>query len=189
LSLLGKITEYLWWRSFNRDKDLIVRNKSVINYEDAKSISLVYNATSEQEHLDVLSFGRSLQQQGKLVRAIAYVGYRHLPHYCNPTLSWDFFTLKEVNWFKRPDSIHIREFLKVETDIMIYLDQDGLLPLEYIAGVARSKYKTGPYNEKFKDIFDLMIDIKEKVNVNDLIRQIVFYLKMINKKVDEIQQI
>lgn len=180
--MLGKIIQYAWRRSFLREKDLIIRNKNVVNFDDAKSISIIYNASDEHEHHKVLNFGRKLQQQGKSVRAIAYIGYNRLPHYCNPTLTWDFFTLKEINWFKRPDSIHIRDFLKIETDILIYLDQDGLLPLEYIAGLSRAKFKAAPFNEKFKETFDLMIDIKEKINIEELVNQIVIYLKMINKK-------
>lgn len=180
--MLGKLKKYLWKRSFLRDKDLILRKKNVVNFDDAKSISIIYNASNEHEHHKVLSFARRLQQMNKSVRAIAYVGYNRLPHYCNPTLTWDFFTLKEINWFKRPDSIHIRDFLKVETDILIYLDQDGLLPLEYIAGLSRARFKAAAFNDKFKDTFDIMIDLKDKIEIEELMSQIVTYLKMINKK-------
>jgi len=186
--ILKGIKKYFRERSFMRDKDLVTRSKKVVNFSEAKSISIIYDASNEKEHHNVLNFGRKLQLQGKSVRALGYVGYKIIPHYCNPTLTWDFFTLKEINWFGRPDSVHIRDFLKVDTDILIYLDQNNNESLHYIAGISRAKFKSGLFNEEHSDTFDLMIQLQEKVDVNVLIEQIVTYLTMINKKNNEPEQ-
>ncbi len=180
--LLNNLKTYFWKRALLRDSVFILRNKCVINLGKANIISIVYDASEEHDHHKVINFARKLQVEGKTIRALGYVKYRHIPHYCNPTLSWDFFTIKEINWFNRPDSIHIRDFLKIEPDILIYLDQNNNPALQYIAGLSRAKFKVGPYSEKYKENFDLMIDINSKIPIDELIEYLVKYLKMINKE-------
>ena len=92
----------------------------------------------------------------------------------------DFFFLKELNWYYKPQNYIIKNFLEKEYDILINFCTSNCVPVKYLAGSSKAKFKVGKF-EKDLFIYDMMIDIK-KDNLSALITEIKHYLNLINKK-------
>ena len=166
---------------FKKDLAKVIRNKSVINLDEAKSIGLIYNASDEKTHLIVCDFVKYLQDEKKNVKALGYAAYNQLPHYCFPKLSYDYFIKRDLNWYFKPSTLRINDFINTEFDIIIDFSLEEVFPLLYIMALSKAKYKVGRYNEKYAAIFDFMLNVDNTVSLKDFLKEVTHYLNILNK--------
>jgi hypothetical protein len=159
----------------------VKRNKQIVNMANVKTIGLVYDASEEASYAIVSNFVRTFQEDQKIVKAIGFVNYRRLPHYCFPKLSYDYFTQRDLNWYFKPGNMKVNEFVKEEFDIVIDLCMHECFPVRYISGLSRAKLKVGRYGDKYAGIYDFMLNVDAKTSLSDFIKEITYYLNIINK--------
>ena len=162
----------------------IQRNRCVMNIDDAKSIGLVYDASDEATYAIVSDFVRFFQERQKTVKAIGFINYNRLPHYCFPKLFYDYFTKRDLNWYFKPNKTRIIDFINEEFDIIIDLCLYDCFPLICISGLSKAKFKVGRYSEKYPDIYDFMLKVDHEISLEDFIKEIINYLSIINKNQD-----
>ena len=105
-----------------------------------------------------------------------------MPFYLQPSLEFDFVTLKDINWYYKPKGVPVDNFINEDFDVLIDLVTNDCLPMEFLQALAHARFKVGKYNEDKKDVYDLMINVKEVKNINYLIEQVHHYLTIINRK-------
>ena len=97
-----------------------------------------------------------------------------------PMLQFDFFFLKDLNWYYKPQNYIIKNFLEKDYDILINLCTSNCVPVKYLAGGSKAKFKVGKYEQDLS-IYDMMIDVK-KDTLSALITEVKHYLNLINKR-------
>lgn len=171
-----KVGDYV----FKRDLKLNDRIREVHSFHSAKSIGILYDATDLEDMMMVSEFVNELFSQKKEVKALGYVNLQELTHRHMPMLQFDFFFIKDLNWYYKPQNYIISNFVEKDYDILINLCTSNCVPVKYLLASSRAKFKVGKFEEELK-IYDLMIDVKEQ-SLESLIKEVKHYLTLINKK-------
>ena len=165
---------------FKRELKSNPRQREVHNLHTAQSIGILYDATEKEDMLKVSEFVNTLFQTKKDVKALGFVNLKELTHHHMPMLQFDFFFLKDLNWYYKPQNYIIKNFVEKDYDILINLCDSACIPIKYLAGKSQAKFKVGKYEEDI-DLYDMMIDVKENT-LSALIKEIHHYLTVINQK-------
>lgn len=165
---------------FKRELKSNPRQREVHNLHTAQSIGILYDATDMDDMLKVSEFVNTLFQTKKDVKALGFVNLKELTHHHMPMLQFDFFFLKDLNWYYKPQNYIIKNFVEKNYDILITLCDSTCIPIKYLAGKSQAKFKVGKYEEDI-DLYDMMIDVKENT-LPALIKEIHHYLTVINQK-------
>ena len=117
----------------------------------------------------------------KDVKAFGYVNSKKYDECHIPKLQYDFFNLKDLNWYYKPQNDYIKNFVKKEYDILINLSDSKCIPIKYLVASSVARFKVGRFEEGY-EIYDLMIKLaKKEDNMRKLISEIAKYLNVINK--------
>ena len=171
-----KINQFL----FLRELKLNQRVKSVCNIDEAKSIGILYDATSEENINKIKPFVSYFFELRKDVKALGYVNDKKLSYCHTPKLQYDFFYQKDLNWFYKPQNYIIDNFVKRDYAILINLCDSSCIPIKYLVAKSIARFKIGMYEENF-DIYDLMIELKKEKSILKLMDEIKHYINLINK--------
>ncbi len=88
---------------------------------------------------------------------------------------------EELNIFYHPVSTETNKFVNNPFDVLIDMNFKKLLPLQYISSLSNAGLKVGLFESEVRNPpFDLMMDLKKPVNVEDYLNHVLFYLEMIN---------
>ena len=165
-----------------KEQKYLSRKLKISNLEQAKSIGVVYNASTENDFGRAASLIRHLQAQDKIVKSIAYVNYKELPHYLPTKLNYDYITIKDLTWCGKPDNKFVTDFKNYEFDILIDLNLAGNHSLRYVVALSRAKFKIGLYNDKYNDMYDFMLEGIGQGKVSLYIKELLHYLEIFNRK-------
>ena len=92
-----------------------------------------------------------------------------------------FIRRKELNFFYHPVSPESITFIKKKYDVLIDLNFSKVFPLQFIATLSEAAFKIGLFESDNSDTaFDMMMEIKQPVNLDDYLQHIIKYLEMIN---------
>ena len=165
---------------FKRELKSNPRQRQVHNLHTAESIGILYDATKLEDMMLVSEFVNTLFKTKKDVKALGFVNLKELTHHHMPMLQFDFFFLKDLNWYYKPQNYIIKNFVEKDYDILINFCDDSCIPIKYLAGSSKAKFKVGKYQENI-DLYDMMLDVKENT-LAALIKETHHYLNIINKK-------
>ena len=172
-----KIGQWVFLRELKHNK----RIKSVCNLEDAKSIGILYEATSPEQILEIKPLVKYFFGLRKDVKAFGYVNSKKYDECHIPKLQYDFFNLKDLNWYYKPQNDYIKNFVQQEYDILINLSDSSCIPIKYLVASSLARFKVGQHEDGY-EIYDLMIKLdKKEESVKKLILEISKYLKVINR--------
>lgn len=159
-----------------------VRVAKVCSINDARSVGILYNATNPVSFEIIKTFTKVLLQKKIEVSALGYVDSKKLIDHYLYRKGFDFFTKNELNWYYKPVSNIVDDFIKKPFDIFINLSLEDYYPIQYITALSVSSFKVGKlFREPF--YLDMMIDIeKEKRAMKDLKEEIAKDKKMNGSK-------
>ena len=181
IQLLEDIKHKIGKYVFQRDLKYNKRQKSVYNLADAKSIGILFEATTKEQIASIKPLVDYFFGLKKDVLALGYVNSKKLSYDHAPKLQYDYFCIKDLNWYYKPQNYIIENFVKKEYDILINLSDSSCIPIKYLIASSVARFKVGKLEEGF-EIYDLMIELKkEDDNMEKLISEIAKYLKIINK--------
>jgi len=179
--MFRKIRSLIGLYYFRKELEKTSRNRKLTNLRDAKKIGILYNLDDVPDYDVVAEFVTKLQHDRKEVKALGYVKNKNLVSRFLPKLSYDFFSVKDMNWFYKPGKKKvIVDFIQKDFDLLIDLDMNHSLPLKYISGLSMSMCRVGRYSEDSASCYDLMIDVNPSTPVTEFIRLITHYLTIIN---------
>ena len=171
-----KVGKWVFQRELKTNK----RTKEVCNLDNAQSIGILYDATSEEQIKMVKPFVSYFFDLKKTVKALGYVNSKQLSFHHTPKLQYDFFYQKDLNWYYKPQNYIIDNFVKKEYDILINLCDSSIIPIKYLVASSIAHFKIGIHEENY-EIYDLMISLKDDKSMEKLMHEIKHYINLINK--------
>jgi hypothetical protein len=148
------------------------RTLEVCNINDAKKIGIIFNATHLISFEIIRNFVKELSQKKISVNALGYVHSKKLIDHYLYRKGFNFFTKSNLNWFNKPVTDTVEEFINIPFDILINLSLEKYYPIQYVVALSISSFKVGKYFKE-PNYLDFMIDIeKEKKIMKDIKREV-----------------
>lgn len=167
---------------FNNRLKQLSRNKQLVNLNEARTICITYNVTSQEVFRTIKTIVKELTTKQRQVMALGFINRKSIPNYCVAANSGYYFNQRDLNWYGGPKNDYVKELINKEFDILIDLTLEDVFVLQYIVGLSRSKLKVGRYSKTHEDYFDLMINLKKTDTLEDFIDHIMHYLIILKSK-------
>lgn len=147
------------------------RRRQAHNFESAKTIGILFDATSEKTRHEVMEYAARLTEKRKSVRLFGYFKTKQPPE----GHAFNFFFQKETGWTGVPKSEKAAAFIKEKFDLLIYLDPEECHPLEWVAAASQAAMKVGYATNRPND-FDLLLETPENKGLHYFTEQLHHYL-------------
>lgn len=156
-------------------------NAVVCNLNDAKSVGIIYNATTLNDFVLIRDFVFKLKKDIPEVKALGYVDAKELSTFHLQPLEFSFFCRKNLNKYFKPHEDSVADFVKLKFDILMDFNLNEQLPVRFVLAESEALFKTGRHCEIEPNYYDLMIkyDFDSENPLAQLIKQTEYYLKMI----------
>ncbi len=172
-----KIGNYILARKAKRSTRQVIYSK----IELVKSIGIVWDATNSDQFLSLSRFHQKMQERKIDIRILGYFPGKELPDRYTALRYLTCIRRKEVGAFFNPVSSESESFITQTFDILIDVNFKKVFPLYYITSLSNARFKVGLLTSDAPDTpFDLMMDIKSPVDIDDYLNQVIKYLEMIN---------
>jgi hypothetical protein len=149
--------------------------------DSVKKIGIVWDATNPADFPYLSGFFQKMNERKVDVQIMGYYPGKNLPDQYTAIRYLNFIRREEVNFFFIPVASEPEAFIKKRFDILIDINFKKLLPLRYLSSLSDAALKVGLFEpEKNGDIFDLMIEMKEPINIENYLNQTILYLEMIH---------
>ena len=161
------------------------RTVKFCNINQANSFGILCVVKDEKGFKKIIGLIKYLKDEFGIrnIKALAYYPKKDNPHFLQSRLGFDFFNLKDLNWFCFPNTITTRNFINENFDILLDITDGEFIPQKFVLHYSKSTLKVGTFSVKNKPYLDLMIDFKSK-EFQENINQVVSYLDMLNNKKD-----
>jgi hypothetical protein len=157
------------------------RKKHFSNMNQVRNIGIVWDATKTDEFATLSKFYQKMHENKTEVRIFGYYSGKDLPNQYTAVRYLSILKKEELNIFYHPISSETRTFVNNRFDVLIDLNFNKEFPLQYVSSLSNAGFKVGLYeSETGNTPFDLMMDLKNPVKVEDYLNQVVHYLEMIN---------
>jgi hypothetical protein len=174
-------------------KNKLAHSKRKVRYSNmnqVKNIGIVWDASKTEEFASLSKFYQKMHESNIDVKILGYFSGKNLPNQYTAIRFLTCIRKNELNTFYYPVSSETSTFINNHFDILIDINFNKLLPLQYISSLSNAGFKVGLFEpENGNTPFDLMMEIKGPVNVENYLIQVMHYLEMINsgtvKKVDK----
>jgi hypothetical protein len=171
--------------------DIILRNKVsrtkrikfYSNIDHVKNIGIVWDASKTEDFVCLSKFYQKMHENKTDVKVIGYFPGNNLPNQYTAIRYLSVIKNEELNIFYHPVSAESSSFIKKRFDVLIDLNFTKLLPLQYISSLSNAGLKVGIFEPEIKNSpYDLMMEFKKPVNVENYLNQVMHYLEMINSE-------
>jgi len=164
----------------------IVRSKRRVHYSSfskIKSIGIVWDASRPSEFACLSRFHQRMQDMKIDLKIFGYFPGKNLPDQYTAIRYLTCIRRDEINIFYHPNSSDANSFINNPFDILIDINFDKQVPLKYVASLSKAQFKIGLYDhETTASPFDLMMEIRNPVDIEDYLNQVIHYLEMIKNK-------
>lgn len=161
------------------------RESAVHNFDDARSIAILYREKGEGFYILVKQYVKYLSDEHGIrdIMAFAYIeDKKGIPHYHVHKLKYDYFTGGDLNWRLEPTCDQVTTFVNQPFDILIDLEKEASIPLRFVLAQSKAAFKVGYYNPANEPFYDMMLAAGENDTFDEYIKQVNHYLTRINKK-------
>lgn len=166
-------------RQIKADAKNVVRQKVAVNIEEAKTIGIAFEFTTNEDFELLKKYVLYLREYKKKVKAIGYYTSKEEPNISYSKVDYDFFGKKSHNWYGKPTDHIVTNFIEEEFDILIDLNVNDQSVLTYIAAMSKAKFKLGRFEEN-DYIHDLLFESPKEKGLKFFLKQVDTYLAMIN---------
>jgi hypothetical protein len=151
------------------------------NINQVKNIGIVWDASKIDDFVYLTRFCQKMHESKTDVKILGYFPGKNLPYQYTAIRYLTILKQDELNIFYHPVSAEINTFVSNQFDVLIDLNFKKLLPLQYISSLSKAGFKVGLFEaETGNTPFDLMMDLKGPVNIEDYLNHVIHYLEMIN---------
>jgi hypothetical protein len=159
------------------------RNVYYSNFKNVKNIGIVWDASRPLEFASLNRFHQRMQDIKIDVAILGYYPGKNLPDQYTAIRYLRCIRKNEVNSFYHADSFESKSFIRNPFDILIDINFNKLFPLFYVTSMSKARFKVGLFDhETSESPFDLMMEIKNPVDIDSYLVQVIQYLEMINNK-------
>lgn len=157
------------------------RKKGTYNLDNAKTIGVIFNATDQKTYEIARSFIKYIMAGKIKVEAIGFINSTQVLDFYSYQTGVNFFSKKNLNWYKKPVGTFVDEFIEKEFDMLIDLTIESEYPLRYISTLSKAKFKVGRLVHG-EEHLDFMIDTTRNNTSIFLVEQLNYYLSLINSR-------
>ncbi len=157
------------------------RKPNRFDFNAIKTVGILFDATQPEDFELLKRYVLYLREHRKRVKVIGFFNTKHIPDMAFSKLEYDFFSTKELNWFGKPSSVIIQNFIDEEYDLLIDLNINDHFPLKYISALSKANFKVGKFSEMGVENYDMMIDSDNTKTLKYFLRQVDLYVTMLNK--------
>ncbi|HUX97744.1 MAG TPA: hypothetical protein VMV47_18580 [Bacteroidales bacterium] len=151
------------------------------NFMEVRNIGIVWDASKHQEFQSLARFHQKMLEKNIEVKIIGFHKGKHLPDQYTAIRYLRCIKSSETNIFYIPFSSEVQSFTDFKFDVLVDINFDKLFTLMYITKLSKATLKVGLFDpEENNTPFDLMMEIKKPVNVEEYLKQVIQYLEMIN---------
>lgn len=165
-------------------KKRITRTKRKVFYSNislVKNIGIVWDASRTEEFASITKFYQKMHERNIDVKILGYFQGKDLPNQYTAIRYLTIIRKQELNFFYIPVSNESNTFINNRFDILIDINFNKVFTLYYISAQSKAAFKVGLFDaQQNESPFDLMMEIKNPVNVDDYLNHIIKYLEMIN---------
>jgi hypothetical protein len=158
------------------------RNRTIMNIDTASNIGIIYCGDNPDDVELIKNHVQALRNMGKQVKSLGFIHVKEFPLGLNGSMMQQYFALKELNWYGKPSSQFINNFVNDEFDILFDFGLPTQLPIMFVSSMSKAKCKVGRYIEKYSDLYDIMIEADESKKLDYVVKTIHSYLMQLNKK-------
>lgn len=151
------------------------------NISEVKKIGIAWDASKSHEFVSLSRFHQKMSEKNIEVKIFGYFPGKNLPDQYTAIRYLTCIKDDELNFFYHPVTSESTIFIQQRFDVLIDINFDKLLPLYYISALSNAGFKVGLLESGGTDApFDLMMEIKTPVDIDNYLDQILQYLEMIN---------
>jgi hypothetical protein len=169
MKILEKIRQFLGEQEIKKHLKGNKRQVVSCNIQNAKSIGILFDATHSVAFDIVKDLVKDLGKYRAKTMALGYVDSKQLIDHYLYRKGFDFFTRNQLNWYYKPISENVEEFIKKPFDLLLDLSLNNPYPLRYIDNCSSAKFKAGRYSPGQEQL-DFMIDIEKEKETMSTIR-------------------
>ena len=181
VKLFPKIRLKLGQRSLRKKAALIKRKKTVHNFNTAKSVGIIFDASISDNFDQVKEFRKYLSSRNIHSDIMAYLNADDIPGEFILRENCFFYGNKDLDYFYQPANPQINNFIEKKFDILFDLSLDPPFPLLYISTLSMASFKVGKFSETPND-YDLMINTGTHSTIEYLVEQIKHYVGNLNNQ-------
>ena len=156
------------------------RQRSYNNFDSAKTVGIIFNATQQEAYITARNFMNLLTKQNIDVHALGYVKNQEAISYFPAQVGITFFSLKNLNWYYKPNNKAVDAFYEKPFDILIDLSLDVYLQVLHVVGLSRAKLKIG-HGDVDSPYYDFILKFQPEKTLTYYIEQIRHYMSAIKK--------
>jgi len=139
----------------------------------AQNIGIIFNSVDNNDIETILNFFKN-----KNVFILGFCKDKKLFKKNN------YFSRKDFSWDCKLKTENLKNFVEQNFDILLNLDLQNNILLQYLSLISQAKFKIGVYNNLNCKILDLMLNFEHQNNIliSDFIEQINIYTNILTKK-------
>lgn len=170
MSFLGKKILNLRTRTGKNNRPTV----ESLNFENSKSIGLFYTWNEKNTMDTVEEFSKKLTEEGKEVEVLCF----------NPSKEeidsiHQHFGIEQLSSLGKIKSETANQFMNKQFDYLMVLDFQFSEISSHIISNSSAIYRVGIHTEETLNLFDLMVNVKESAGIENLIEQILKYIRVI----------
>lgn len=173
------LKERLGKEVLRRKKRGVSREIHVHNFSTAKSAVILFDTSDAQSFKPIKEFRNFLEGQGIAVSTFGYVRQKEVPQELLFIKNYAFITIKDLNWYRKPTGEAVEAFYAADPDLLFDFTMDLPLELQFLVQLSTARFKAGCFTEEIND-YDLMISLKDNLEVGYLAEQFKRYIAMLN---------
>lgn len=157
-----------------------------INFNNIRTIGIVWDASVTEDFVKLARFHQKMSEQNKKVTILGYYPGKTLPDQYVAVRFMTCLKKNETDFLYRPVSQEAHSFIKTNFDVLIDINFKKQFPLVYIISLSHSSLRVGLADSNPESSpFDLMISLKNPVNTESYLGQVIHYLEMINSDAEK----
>lgn len=151
------------------------------NFTSVSNIGIVWDASKTEEFPVLSRFYQKMHDRNINVTVIGYYSGKELPSQYTAIRYLTCIRRQEVNFFYMPVSSEADKFINTRFNILIDINFEKLFPLTCITVLSKAGFKVGLLDpDNSSEAFDLMMELKKPVKVEEYLVEVIHYLEMIN---------
>ena len=151
------------------------------NFSLVKKMGIVWDASKPEDFTCLSRFYQKMHERNIEVKILCYFPGKELPDQYTAIRYLTCIRKKEINFFYHPVSSETENFISNRFEILIDINFKKLFPLQYISSLSNAGFKVGLFeSETMSTPFNLMMEIKKPVDIENYLNQVINYHEMIN---------
>lgn len=156
-------------------------NPGTFSFEKAKTIGIIYQSENAVEYKLVNQYIEKLSKEGKEVYSLEFWPKSKADISVLKEKNHYFFKESDLNFFKLPSTKITEKFCATSYDLLINMASDDNIYLQYMIAITQANFKTGLRTDKYKYLYDFLLNPGAKSTFSERINNFDKYLRAIKK--------